>query len=280
MPAKHMLHHPALADSSTTPEEKPVTVSVVIPTLNEARNLPHVLPRIPSWVTEVIIVDGHSVDGTVDVARKLRPDVKIVMERRKGKGVALRSGFAAATADIIVMLDADGSMAPEEIPVYVGALIAGADFVKGSRFMQGGGTDDMEFHRYLGNLGLMLIAKVLFGGRYSDLCYGYSAFWRTALDKLDLRSDGFEIETEMNVRALQTKLKISEVPSFEADRIHGSSNLNAIRDGLRIVRTMAYEFFGVGRGEKQPSADRLTPSKSFSMPDNTPRRDSTQYMAD
>ncbi|MEO1290351.1 MAG: glycosyltransferase family 2 protein [Chloroflexota bacterium] len=222
-------------------------VSVVIPTLNESRNLPFVLPRIPSWVHEVIIVDGRSEDDTIEVARKLLHNVRIVLEKKKGKGVALRTGFAAATGDVIVMLDADGSMAPEEIPLYVGAIMAGADFVKGSRFLQGGGTDDMEIHRMLGNWGLMIVARVLFGGHYSDLCYGYSAFTKEAIERLELKGDGFEIETEMNVRALQVGLKIAEVPSFEFDREYGTSNLNAIRDGLRIVRTMFNEFFGIGR---------------------------------
>lgn len=264
----NMLQGTAITTEDYSGQNKPIEVSVVIPTLNEAKNLPHVLPRIPAWVSEVIIVDGRSTDNTIEVARELIPDVVIVKEYRKGKGAALRAGFNAATGDIIVMLDADGSMAPEEIPVYVGALMAGADFVKGSRFMQGGGTDDMEFHRYLGNLGLMMVAKVLFGGRYTDLCYGYSAFWRSALEKLDLRSDGFEIETEMNVRALQTKLKISEVPSFEYDRINGTSNLNAIRDGLRIVRTMTYEFLGVGRDEpaqKSATVKKTAPTMTVSQ---------------
>lgn len=227
------------------------TVSVVIPTLNEAANLPHVLPRIPTWIHEVIIVDGRSKDNTVEVARQLLPNVRIVMETRKGKGVALRAGFEAAQGDIVVMLDADGSMAPEEITVFVGALLAGADFAKGSRFMQGGGTDDMEFHRNMGNKGLMLFARMLFGGRYTDLCYGYAAFWRRVLPKLSLQSDGFEIETEMNVRALKVGLKVVEVPSFEYDRIFGTSNLDAISDGLRIVRLMLQEFFR--KSEPQPT---------------------------
>jgi hypothetical protein len=223
-------------------------VSVVIPTMNEEKNLPIVLPRIPKWVHEVLIVDGRSKDNTIAVAKQLLPDlVRIVYQTGKGKGDALRAGFEAATGDIIVMLDADGSMAPEEIPLYVGALLAGADFVKGSRFLQGGGTDDMEFVRYLGNLGFTMTVRVLFGGVYSDLCYGYSAFWRRVLPKLDLHSDGFEIETEMNIRALKSGIKVVELPSFEALRVHGSSNLNTFRDGWRVLMQIFKEFLGVGR---------------------------------
>src|SRR5450759_781918 len=131
------------------------TVSAVIPTLNEAENLQYVLPRIPSIVDEIVLVDGRSTDGTPDVARQLCPDVRVIEEPRPGKGVALRSGFSAAKGDIIVMLDADGSNDPAEIPLFVGALLAGADFVKGSRFLQGAGTADMPMHRRLGNLGFV-----------------------------------------------------------------------------------------------------------------------------
>jgi len=242
------------SSSKLVVKEEEIRVSIVIPTLNEAKNLPFVLPRIPKWVHEVIIVDGCSTDDTVEIAKSLIPDIRIVMESRAGKGVALRTGFKASTGNIILMMDADGSMAPEEIPIFVGALMAGADFVKGSRFLQGGGTNDMELYRYLGNWGLLTITRRLFGGKYSDLCYGYCAFWADALPKLDLRSDGFEIETEMNVRALKTRLKVVEVPSFEYERIHGSSNLNAVRDGFRILNTLINEYFDFER-RKQTSTE-------------------------
>lgn len=216
-------------------------VSVVIPAKNEAKNLPHVLPRIPAWVHEVILVDAPSTDGTVEVARQLWPGIRVVQQEGRGKGSALRSGFAAATGDIIVMLDADGSMDPGEIPAYVGQLLAGADFVKGSRFAQGGGTADMTTLRRAGNWGLTQVVRGLFGGRFSDLCYGYSAFWSRVLPQLGLTSNGFEIETEMNVRALQVGLRVAEVPSFEAERIHGASNLRTFPDGWRVLKTLGRE---------------------------------------
>jgi glycosyltransferase involved in cell wall biosynthesis len=219
------------------------SVSVVIPTLNEARNLPSLLPRIPHWVLEIIIVDGCSRDQTVEVARRLRRDVRIVMERRRGKGVALESGFAAARGDIIVMLDADGSMAPEEIISFVGALMSGADFAKGSRFLQGAGTDDMSPFRMLGNWALTKAVCVLYGGCFSDLCYGYIAFWRRHLPVLRCDCPGFEIETLLNIRAMKQRLKVVEVASFEALRISGTSNLRAIPDGWRILKTIIRECF-------------------------------------
>lgn len=216
-------------------------VSFVVPTLNEAKNLPWLLPRIPNWAHEIIIVDGRSTDDTVAVARRLCEEVKVVMEPRRGKGAALQAGFRAATGDIIVMLDADGSMIPEEAIVFVGALMAGADMVKGSRFLQGAGTDDMSLFRMLGNWGLTLIVRLLYGSSFSDLCYGYMAFWTRHLAALNCDCDGFEIETLINLRALKNGLKIVEVASFEATRISGVSNLRAIPDGWRVLKTILRE---------------------------------------
>lgn len=216
-------------------------VTVLVPALNEERNLAHVLPRIPEWVHEVLVVDGNSVDRTVQVARRLRPDCRILVQEGRGKGAALRTGFAAATGDIIVTLDGDGSADPAEIAGFVGVLMCGADFVKGSRFLQGGGTADMELHRRAGNWALMLIVRLLFGGRFSDLCYGYNAFWKDVLPALEPDVDGFEIETLMNVRALAAKLRVVELPSFEVARLHGASNLKAWPDGYRVLRTILRE---------------------------------------
>ena len=199
------------------------------------------LPRIPDSVDEIILVDGYSQDETIEIARSLIPDIRIVMQEGKGKGAGLRTGFAAATGDIVVMLDADGSTDPAEIPAFVGALLAGADFAKGTRFGQGGGTVDMPLIRKLGNWGLTAFVRLLFGGNYSDLCYGYNAFWARVLPILDLNSDGFEIETLMNVRALSVGLKVAEVASFEAERVHGSGHLQAIPDGWRIVKVIVRE---------------------------------------
>ncbi len=220
-----------------------IDVSVIIPTLNEAKNLPHVLPRIPTWVHEVVLVDGCSTDDTIEVARRLRPDVRIVLQKQRGKGAALRTGFEAATGDVIVMIDADGSMDPAELPAFVGALLAGADFAKGSRFLQGAGTTDMELYRRLGNWAFVVAVRLLFGSSYSDLCYGYNAFWKRVLPQLDLDGDGFEIETMMNLRALRAGLKIVEVASFEAERVHGTSNLRTIPDGWRVLKTILRERF-------------------------------------
>lgn len=222
---------------------KDVRVSVVIPALNEADNLQYVLPRIPSWVHEVLLVDGHSTDNTVEVAQQLWPGIRIVQQKGRGKGAALRTGFEAVTGDIIVMLDADGSTDPGEMGAFVRLLRDGADFVKGSRFLQGAGTSDMPFHRRWGNWAFVTMVRMFFGGRYTDLCYGYNAFWTRTLPLLNLDCDGFEVETLMNVRALRARLKIMEIHSFEAERVHGVGRLRTIPDGWRVLKTIIKERF-------------------------------------
>jgi glycosyltransferase involved in cell wall biosynthesis len=238
----------------TTPALEQVTrqrVSVVIPTLNEARNLEHVFAALPAGLHEVIVVDGHSVDGTPEIARQLLPGVRVITQTRKGKGNALACGFAAVTGDIVVMIDADGSTDPAEIPAFVTALTQGADFAKGSRFAPGGGSSDITRLRRLGNRALGMVVNAIFGTSYSDLCYGYNAFWAKHLPVFGLTpdspgqrpvwGDGFEIETLLNLRAATAGLTIAEVPSFEHDRIHGTSNLNTFRDGQRVLRTIVTE---------------------------------------
>jgi glycosyltransferase involved in cell wall biosynthesis len=212
-----------------------------MPTLNEAENLRHVLPAIPGLVDELIIVDGESTDGTPDVVRQLRPDAVILREPRHGKGCALRAGFAAARGDIFVMMDADGSMDPCDIVTFVAALQAGADVAKGSRFLQGGGSSDLTFLRSAGNFMLTQAVRVAFGGRYSDLCYGYMAFWRYVLPTFVGGTDGFEVETFLNIRALAAGLRVVEVASYERARIHGQSKLRTFRDGSRVLLTIARE---------------------------------------
>jgi Glycosyl transferase family 2 len=232
-------------------------VSVVVPTRNEARNLEVVLPAIAAVrpaVHEIIVVDGHSVDGTIETAQRVLPWVKVITQTRKGKGNAMACGFAAATGDVIVMFDADGSADPAEIPAFVRALVAGADFAKGSRFVRGGGSDDITLLRKSGNAGLNGVANALFGTSYTDLCYGYNAFWADLLQVLELPAtdlpapaegmlwgDGFEIETVLNCRVAAAGLKITEVPSMERERIFGQTNLRTFADGTRVLRTLAAE---------------------------------------
>src|SRR6476620_2726313 len=233
-------------------------VSVVVPTRNEARNLEVVLPAIAAVrpaVHEIIVVDGNSVDGTIETAPRVLPWVKVITQTRRGKGNAMACGFAAATGDVIVMFDADGSADPAEIPAFVRALVAGADFAKGSRFVRGGGSDDITLLRKTGNAGLNGVANALFGTSYTDLCYGYNAFWSDILPVLDLPDislpappqggmlwgDGFEIETVLNCRVAAAGMKITDLPSMARERIFGPTHLRTFADGARVLRTLLSE---------------------------------------
>jgi glycosyltransferase involved in cell wall biosynthesis len=238
-------------------------VSIVVPALNEAANLREVLPTLPP-VHEVILVDGGSVDATVEVARELLPEVVVVTQMRRGKGNALAAGFARVSGDVVVMFDADGSADAGEIPRFVEALCDGADFAKGSRFRSGGGSADITAVRRLGNGFLGTVMNLSFGTRFTDLCYGYNAFWADLVPLLDLPDhelivpgsspmlwgDGFEIETLINCRFAGAGLEIAEVPSVERERIHGASNLHAVSDGLRVLRTLRAERTRLRRNRK------------------------------
>ena len=233
-------------------------VSVVIPAKNEAANIAWVLRHMPPTVDEIVLVDGHSVDGTVAAATKERPDIVVAQEPEGGKGAALQAGFAAATGDIVVMLDADGSMHPAEISRYVALLASGFDLVKGSRFMAGGASTDITTLRRLGNRGLLALTNIIYGTRFTDLCYGFCAFRRSALSALALSASGFEIETELIVHATMAGLRISEVPSVESPRRYGQSNLRTFRDGRRVLWTLLRERAASRHLSARPNTIQLT----------------------
>lgn len=249
-------------------------VSVVIPARNEARNLEIILPKLPP-VYEVILVDGNSVDDTIAAAQRVMPDIRVVHQTRKGKGNALACGFEAVTGDVVVMFDADCSADPDEIPRFVQALVEGADVAKGTRYSLGGGSDDITIVRNLGNRGLNMLCNIILGTRYSDLCYGYNAFWADVLPEIGLLSselpkptdgsmlwgDGFEIETVLTCRWSAAELAITEVPSHEKLRVHGSSNLNAVTDGIRVLKSIMHERrrAAIGRSEVRRAAMSVVP---------------------
>jgi len=261
-------------------------VSVVLPARNEARNLELVLPAIARMqpdVHEIIVVDGHSTDDSVEATRATLPAARVLTQTRRGKGNAMACGFAAVTGDVVVMFDADGSADPTEIPAFVEALVAGADFAKGSRFVSGGGSEDITLLRKSGNAGLNAVANAFFGTSYTDLCYGYNAFWADLLPALDLPAvhapasdgemlwgDGFEIETVLNCRVAAAGLKIVEVPSVERRRIYGQSNLRTFADGARVLRTLVAELRRAERMNHQPLASararRAFPVSRASLP--------------
>ena len=213
-------------------------VSIVIPTLNEEANLPHVLKAIPDNIDEVVIVDKHSKDKTVEIARNYKAKV---LYDDGGKGSALRKGMLESKGDIIITMDADCSHRINELTLFIDAIKSGYDLVMGSRFIPGGGTEDMTWVRRFGNRRLVMLVNIFWRTNYSDLCYGYRAFRKEIIPKLNLESEGFDIETEISIRAAKINAKVIEIPSFEKPRLHGTGNLRTFPDGWIILKRIIRE---------------------------------------
>lgn len=226
-----------------------------MPVLDEEASLPHVLVDLPDFVDELIIVDGLSRDNSVEVACSIRPDSRIILETRRGKGAAVRAGLSAATADYVIFIDADYSHDPREIGNMIERLREGYDLVHGSRFKPGGGSADLTLFRFVANKLFVWITNFLHGTNYTDVCYGYLGFRKDALARLSLVADSMEIDAEVLISAYRAGLRVAEVPSFERRRYSGHSRLNALRDGWRILRKI------VGLRLDLPEAQTQLPSK-------------------
>jgi glycosyltransferase involved in cell wall biosynthesis len=219
----------------------PLAITLIIPTLNEADGLREILPRVPAYIAELIVVDGGSTDDTVAVVNELRPDALVLEQSGRGKGNALKTGADVARGQIIVMMDADGSMNPEDIVLFVDKLLDGADFVKGSRVLPGAGSNDFTKLREFGNNFLTRAANVVGGGGYTDITFGFTGYWKSALADLGDLSDGFGYEMQAAVRAARGGMITAEVPTHEPARVGGESKLNPFTDGWSILRVILGE---------------------------------------
>ena len=227
------------------PETRRPRITALICTLNEEHHLPEVLLALPGWLDEVLIVDGHSTDGTERVARTLCPRARFVLQPGKGKGVAMRYGFREARGDIIVTLDADGTTDPVDLPRFIAPLLGpdGVDFVKGSRF-KGILPRRKPLHRIIGNWIITLTFDVLFARPYTDLCSGYNAFWKGAIERVDLETDDwFQEEPRMHCRVRRAGLRVTEVAHEDRGRVHGESKQPAWKSGFGAWRTVVQERF-------------------------------------
>jgi glycosyltransferase involved in cell wall biosynthesis len=213
-------------------------ISLVIPTLNEAENLPVLLKTLPDYIDETIIVDGHSKDRTDSIARQ---HGCTVLFDNIGKGSALIKGCSQSSGDYIVMMDADLSHRPVELARLLKALGDGHDICMGSRFMKGGSSSDISLIRMMGNKFFVWLVNTLYRASYTDLCYGYRSFTREAFDRLNLRSVGFSIETEISIKAAKQKMNVLEVPSFEKRRHTGKGKLRTVSDGWIILNIILRE---------------------------------------
>ena len=220
-------------------------VSIVIPTLNEVSNIKWLIPAIRKvmrgYAYEIIIVDKYSKDGTAKTARSL--GCKVVSGNLK-KGEALLRGFAESNGKILIAMDADQSHRPKELRLLIAGIETGYDMCAGSRFITGGGSEDITPLRRFGNKMFVVLGNLLYGSHYTDIAYGYNAFTRRTIQRLRLTEPGFGIETDMHTKAAKYHLKVIEIPSFEKRRKSGVGKLRSLNDGLLILRIMLKNLSG------------------------------------
>jgi len=222
--------------------EKGLSITALICTLNEEENLPHVLPKLPKWVDEVLIVDGHSTDGTVEAIRQLRADAKVLTQPGRGKGDALKYGIEQVNGDIVVTLDADGTTDPADMPRFVEHLLRGYEFVKGSRFALSLPVGKPR-HRIFGNWVIVTTYNILYRTNYTDLCSGYNAFWKQAIARVDLSGWTDQEEPLLNARVRKAGLKVIEVGHHDKGRTGGETKQPSWRQGSGAIRTVIRERF-------------------------------------
>ncbi|MEK6867605.1 MAG: glycosyltransferase family 2 protein, partial [Nanoarchaeota archaeon] len=208
------------------PREK---ISVIAVNLNEEHTIKKVLTTIPSYIDEVIVVDGHSKDNSPTIAKEL--GFSVILQEGKGRGAAFKTGFKHVSGDIIVMLSTDGNERPADIDKLIQKMNEGYDLVIASRFGQGK-SHDVTFIRNIGNWGLTALINIASGLSLQDSQNGFRAIRRTALDNMNISANGFDIEAEMTLKAGKLGLKVAEVPTVEDEREFGVSNLRTFRDQL------------------------------------------------
>ena len=218
-------------------------ISVVIPTLNEEKNLPLFIPHIPEYVDEIIIVDGNSKDNTVNVAKEMLPEAKILYQQGKGRGDAVKYGAKFVSGDYFVILDADASDDPRDIDKMCEKMNEGYDIIKGSRSMVGGSSDDETWLRTTGAGFLQFLVNSLWRTKYTDVCYGLIMLNTNKFHDLSIKSNGFEFEWELAIKGAKKKYKVSEVPSHENDRAYGVSKLHPFRLGFKILGLISKEYY-------------------------------------
>ena len=227
------------------PTSKGKSVSVIIPSLNEAGCIKDVLNSIPrDLVDEILVVDGNSMDGTPDIVRSLGH--RVVMQEGKGFGSALMTGMREATGDIVAIMDGDGSYEIKDLPSLVAMVQNGCDFAFGSRYAKGSGSKDDTFIRFIGNKIFTFLLRALHGVRLSDALFLYVVAKKQAVLDLNLVERGFEYCVELPIKAHKRGYKYAEIPSFEKAREAGHSKVHVVKDGFRILRAMVKLYFKSG----------------------------------
>ena len=203
------------------------TVTVVIPTRDEEGLIREIIESVRPYADEVLVVDGHSRDKTRDIATST--GARVILDRGRGKGDALRLSLDEAKSDVVVFIDADGSHEPRDIPAMVAPILAGrADMVVGSRGK--GGSDELhgtlsQLIRYVGSQLIMLAINYRWNVRLTDSQNGFRALRRDVGRQLGLTSNLTTIEQEMTMKALKRGFRVTEIPSHEYERRWGQSKV-------------------------------------------------------
>jgi SAM-dependent methyltransferase len=242
-----------LAREREQPRREPRRVSVVIPSRNEAGNIDRVIERLPRLgeETEVILVEGHSADNTWQVIKAL-PDTfkygRIIKLRQtgKGKGNAVREGFGAATGDILMILDADLTMPPEDLPKFVEVLASGkGDFANGVRLIYPMNGQAMKFANLCANKAFSIVFSWLLGQPVKDTLCGTKVLWRADYERIDRGRSYFGDfdpfgDFDLLFGADKQNMKIVDVPIRYTERLYGETNIQRWRHGLILLKMVIF----------------------------------------
>jgi len=216
-------------------------VSLVIPTRNEASSLERTVREIPAGsVDEIIVSDGHSTDGTLEVARSL--GCIAIIQEGKGYGLGIRTGIKKAKGDVIIIMDADGSANPADIPKLVQKVKEGYDVGWASRYINRGKTADDTWLRYFGNKFFTFLTGFIHGLKVADILYMFAAFRKEIIDKIELESPGFEFCIELPVKAHKIGARFGEVSCIERKRMGDETKVNDLIDGYKILKSILKKY--------------------------------------
>lgn len=214
-------------------------ISIIIPTLNEAGSIEQTLSEIPQGLAdEIIVVDAHSPDGTADLVRSL--GYRVIMQQSMGFGGGFAEGIQAASGDIVVLMNADGSMNPADIPKLVEKVAEGYDCVFAIRYAPGFGSEDDDLVHHFGNMLFTFLVNLIHRVFIWDALYFFAAFRRDKVPLINAQSLGFAYCVEVPIRAHKAGLKIFQIPSKERPRLAGESKVNALIDGWKILKMILF----------------------------------------